>query len=117
MDDWQAQRLLSRNTLRQIMQERLDEEMLDSDAAAMAGQEDDMPQFYLHNAIASNEAWHIKRVANQDNRVAELQKYVSRVVQYSTYCILGQHSDRVLAKIKDASSQNCFADTTIDSKS
>ena len=72
------------------MQERLDEEIRDSHAAAMAEQENEVPQLQFHNVMVPDEAWHIKRVANQDIRIVELQRYMNRVIQYLTYCILGQ---------------------------
>ena len=66
--------------LRQIMQERLDEELRDSDRGASVGRQDEKPQLQLHNVTISDEAWHVRRIADQDGRVAELQRYVNRVV-------------------------------------
>jgi hypothetical protein len=100
INDWQAQRLLSRSMLRQIMQEMVDEEMRDPDRTALSGHQDGNWQFQLHNATIPDEAWHVKRVADQDGRIAELQRYVARVVQYVSYCIWGRHADQFLAKIK-----------------
>ena len=100
MNDWQAQRLLSRSMIRQIMQELMEEEMRDSKGATLTGQQVVEPQLQAHNVIIAEEAWHVKRVAGQDGRIAELQRYANRVVQYLTYSILGQHSDQDLARIK-----------------
>ena len=50
INDWQAQRLLSRSMLRQIMQEMVDEEMRDPDRTALSGHQDGDWQFQLHNA-------------------------------------------------------------------
>ena len=99
MNDWQAQRLLSRSMLRQIMQELMEEELRDSKGASLTGQQVMEPQLQPYN-VTIEEAWHVKRVAGQDGRIAELQRYADRVVQYLTYSILGQHSDQVLARIK-----------------
>ena len=100
INDWRAQRLLSRSVLRQIIQESIDDEMRDPDRTALLGHQDGNWQLLLHNAIVPDEAWYIKRVADQDGRIAELQRYVTRVVQYVSYCIWGQHADHFLAKIK-----------------
>jgi hypothetical protein len=82
------------------MQELVDEERRDSNKETLMGQQDGKLQLQLHNVTISDEAWHVKRIADQDGRFAELQRYVNRVVQYLTSCILGQHSDQVLARIK-----------------
>jgi hypothetical protein len=100
MNDWQAQRLLSRSMLRQIMQELVEEELRDSKGTILTGQQVEEPQLQLQNVTIADEAWHVKRIAGQDGRIAELQRYANRVVQYLTYSILGQHADQVLARIK-----------------
>jgi hypothetical protein len=47
-----------------------------------------------------DEAWSIQDVPGCDQRVAELDHYVARVVQYLTYCIAGQESGDMLSRAK-----------------
>jgi hypothetical protein len=54
----------------------------------------------LHNATIPDEAWHVKRITSEGERIEELQRYVTRVVQYLSYCISGQQADQLLARIK-----------------
>ena len=44
-----------------------------------------------------NEAWNILEKLGCDRRVAELDRYIARVVQYLTYCIAGQESGEMLS--------------------
>jgi hypothetical protein len=98
MNDWQAERLLSRSALQRMVQEMIEEGADQYEKTVMSG--NGQPHVHLHDAIISDEAWHVKRVLSEDERVAELQRYVTRVVQYLSYCICGQHADQLLAKIK-----------------
>ena len=50
--------------------------------------------------ITQDEAWGIQDVSGCDRRVAELDRYIARVVQYLTYCIAGQESGEMLSRAK-----------------
>ena len=94
IDDWQAQRLLSRNTLRQMIQEVIDDGTDQSERTCVSVNEQTL------GAVIPDEAWHVKRVPHENEQVFELQRYVMRVVQYMAYCICGQQTGQLLAKIK-----------------
>ena len=96
--NWQAQRLQTRDVSQQMVREMIDEASEQSEKTVMSGSEQPQPQ--LHDAIISDEAWHVKRIAGKNERVAELQRYVMRVVQYVAYGICGRHADQLLARIK-----------------
>ena len=100
INDWQAQRLLSRSMLQQIVQELIDEEASRPEKTIASG--DEQLRVQLHNATIADEAWHVKLIASEDERIAELQRYVARVVQYLSYCICGQRADQLLSRIKDS---------------
>jgi hypothetical protein len=69
-----------------------------SERTIVSGNE--QPHMQLHNATIPDEAWHVRRITSENERVAELQRYVTRVVQYLSYCICGQHADPLLARIR-----------------
>jgi len=97
-NDWQAQRLQTRTALQQMVREMIDEASEKSEKTVVSGHE--QPQLQLHDAIISDEAWHVRRITGGNERVAELQRYVMRVVQYVAYGICGRHADQFLARIK-----------------
>ena len=80
------------------MQELIDEEASRPEKTIASG--DEQLRVQLHNATIADEAWHVKLIASEDERIAELQRYVARVVQYLSYCICGQHADQLLSRIK-----------------
>jgi hypothetical protein len=58
----------------------IDEGADQSERTIVSGNE--QPHMQLHNATIPDEAWHVKRITREDERIAELQRYVTRVVQY-----------------------------------
>jgi hypothetical protein len=99
--DWQAQRLHAHDALQQMLQEEIDEASEQSERTVISGAE--QPQLQLQDVMTPDEAWHVKRLANKNECVAELQRYVMRVVQYLTYSICGRHAEQHLARIKGRS--------------
>ena len=60
INDWQAQRLLSRDALRQVIQEVIDEGTDQSARTCMSGNDEALGRIVL------DEAWHLKRVPSEN---------------------------------------------------
>jgi hypothetical protein len=84
-----------------MLQEIIYETSEQSERTVVSGVEQPQPQ--LHDVMTSDEAWHVTRIADRNECVAELQRYVMRVVQYVTYSISGRYAEQHLARIKGRS--------------
>ena len=93
---WQTQRVLLRQKHLQAVKAKMN-----FDSTTVQGQAlpTSMPEDVV--IVTQDEAWNIQEVQGCDRRVAEMDRYVARVVQYLTYSIAGQESGEMSVEQMD----------------